>query len=146
MNRHTMCWAAFGSKAALHISLRRPTFRIKILQQREMYVCGTSNRLIPPSIVFQPPPPCSAPLFIAFSRGDAISITPILKIDRGHSQRVYTLLFHFSFFALFPLFTPTSSFALYSRYSDRSPLLIAVHRSVFSRSLSFCRDSVMYIP
>lgn len=127
MNRHTMRWAASSSKAALHISLRRPTFRIKILQQREMYVCGTSNRLIPPSIVFQPPPPpCSAPLFIAFSRGDAISITPILKIDRGHPQHVYTLLFHFSpFRSLFQLvlsrFTPATPIArhLWSPYIDR---------------------------
>lgn len=97
-----------------------------------MYVCGTSNRLIPPSIVFQPPSPCSAQLFIAFSRGDAISITSILKIDRDHPQRVFP---HFSFAFppshLFALFTPTSSFAPYSSYSDREPLIARISIGFF---------------
>lgn len=62
-----------------------------------------------------------------------ISITSILKIDRGHSQRVYTFLFHFSsFVSFFSFFTSTSSFAPYSTL--RATLIIPVHRSVFFSS------------
>jgi len=80
-----------------------------------------------------------------------MSITSVLKIDRGYPQRVYTFLFHFSSFAPFSLFTTTSFFAPYlsSRAtSDRSYIDRFFFLPPFAVSATIpscvCRNSVTY--